>query len=160
MYLPEIIKTDRCIISLISERDVEWLYSTINETDILQFLPGMKIFAGSEVDTTNFIIAMKIAHESETGCLWKISYKNENCGYICLIDLEDNPSCSYVLNKKFRKKGIMYECLSHLFMYFEPFETKIQIDVNINNITSLRLSHKLALKFKHLQVSYSSSSNE
>lgn len=143
-----VITTTRCQITIATANDACWLHVLLNDRDVYKYIEGVRPFAKTIENTTQFIDDMLYAYNNGSGFLWKLLYKNNPIGFICIIDYEDTPSLSYGVVKAYRNKGFMSEALMRVLCYQTQRSNKtFQFSISKENVPSLNLYNEIARSF-------------
>lgn len=143
-----VITTERCQITIATANDTCWLHALLNDRDVYKYIEGGRPFAKTIESTTQFIDDMLYAYNNERGFLWKLLYKDNPIGFICIIDFDDTPSLSYGVVKAYRNKGFMSEALMRVLCYQAQLSNKtFQFSISKENEPSLNLYNEISRSF-------------
>lgn len=145
MIQQESFITPNCKVVPMETSDALWLYTLFQDNLVKQYLPGTLMFSDNQEHTATFIANMIADNCEQRGFLWKIIHAGNPCGFICVIDIVDKPSCSYAIQSEYRNKGIMTECLDTILDCFnERGYGRLHFDIQSDNSYSILLcSHLL-----------------
>lgn len=146
-----VLHTPRCMITIMTEKDAEWLNSLLNDEDVYHYIEGIRLFAKSVENTTEYIKCMLDAYDHGRGFLWKIMRHENPIGLVNVMDYDENPSLCYALNKSYRGRELMYEALVSILSFLSGIENKVyRCDIDNNNVPSILICNKLKDSFNIL----------
>lgn len=152
---PPVLHTPRCMITIMARDDAEWLNTLLNDEAVNTYIEGIRPFAKSVMNTSEFIDGMLDINNNGKGFLWKVMQREKPVGFICTIDFDDNPSLCYALEKPYRKKGLMSEALKAVLIHQSLImDKKYYVEINSKNLDSYNLCKKLIRAFDIIIQSY------
>ena len=150
MSIP-VLHTARCMITIMTEKDAGWLNTLLNDKDVFHYIEGIRPFAKTIENTTEYIKCMLDAYDNRRGFLWKIMFHENPIGLVNVMDFDENPSLCYALNKSYRDRGLMYEALVSILSNLSGIEKKVyRCDIDSNNVPSILTCNKLKESFNIL----------
>lgn len=152
MYL----KTDRCELKEIEEKDLHVLYEILHEDEVERFLGEFVSLAPTEESLSELIKSFREMWQNRLAGIWGIYFEDNRfripkrrlIGFIGLMDIPVAPALFYALHKNYRGKGLAQEtvdifCKSAINSGLCEW---IKTEVDIRNHPSVELLKKIGFK--------------
>lgn len=134
-----ILKSRRCILCEITDKDLCVIQEIMNDDEFQKFLPELYELINSKDGFLQFFKSFSIYLQQDEGILWGISLNDNIIGFAAIMDISDNPTLFYAIHPLYRNKGLMTECISTIVSFLAKHKLcdYIQTEVYDRNIASL-----------------------
>ena len=139
-----ILRSQRCILSSIKERELEELHHIMLDDEVKRFLPEFYDIIKSKDDFNSVIKSFCILWKDKKAIIWGIYYKKRLVGFIGLLDIPTHTTIFYSTHKDFRLCGLMTEAITAVIDYIliHKLSPKVQSEVFQHNYASIRVLTK------------------
>ena len=134
-----ILRSRRCILCEITDKDLCVIQEIMNDDEFQKFLPELYELINSKDGFLQFFKSFSIYLQQDEGILWGISLNDNIIGFAAIMDISDNPTLFYAIHPLYRNKGLMTECISTIVSFLAKHKLcdYIQTEVYDRNIASL-----------------------
>lgn len=136
-----ILKSNRCILGQITEKDFPAFLEIINDHLTQLYLSELCSVIHCDEDIRLILKSFDSYFQNDEGVIWGIRLDNVMIGFIALMDLSCNPTIFYAMHPCFRGRGYLKECALIVVSYF--FEIYpclfLQTEVHNRNMQSISL---------------------
>lgn len=115
------------------------LFDLICFEDVRENIDGFRDVV-TIINAEDLIDSFFVAYHKGLGILWGIFQESNFVGFVGLVDLPFEPTLFYAMNKKYRMKGIMKECVNKVTTHVHDCGFPlIKTQVHKGNLASIRV---------------------
>lgn len=139
MKTPPTLLSRNCVLSFIGEEDWEILHEIMKDDGVKQFLPDFYNIIKLKEDFLCVMNSFAVLCDKDESIIWGIYLKGSLIGFIGLLDIPQNTTIFYSVDKKFRCKGLAKESVSAVIDYIKKMNLsdKIYSEVFEDNAASI-----------------------
>ncbi len=148
-----VLKTKRCNLDSIVTSDLNEVLLLLRDDDVIMNIEASSFYNSNIDSIIEFIDIFHNAFANNRAILWGVKLKElpkQLIGMIATYDIQQNGKANvfYALNKQYRRRGIMTECLREVSKYcFNTLKLKqIILKINRDNTQSLLLATRCNYK--------------
>lgn len=119
MKTPPTLISRNCVLSFIGEEDWKILHEIMKNDGVKQFLPNFYDIIKLKEDFLSVMSSFAVLCDKDESIIWGIYLNGNLVGFIGLLDIPQNTTIFYSVDKKFRCKGLAKESVSAVIDYIK-----------------------------------------
>lgn len=139
MKTPPTLISRNCVLSFIGEEDWKILHEIMKNDGVKQFLPDFYDIIKLKEDFLSVMSSFAVLCDKDESIIWGIYLNGNLVGFIGLLDIPQNTTIFYSVDKKFRCKGLAKESVSAVIDYIKKknLSNNIYSEVFEDNVASI-----------------------
>lgn len=139
MKTPPTLLSRNCVLSFIKEDDWEALHEIMKDEGVKHFLPYFYDIINLKEDFRSVMNSFAVLCDRDESIIWGIYLKGSLIGFIGLLDIPQNTTIFYSVDKNSRCKGVAKESVSAVIDYIKKtnLSDNIYSEVFEDNVASI-----------------------
>lgn len=136
-----VLKSTRCILNRITEKDIPVMRQIFNDRLTRKYLSELWTLVKTDEGIKQMLSSFYTLMAQDEGMIWGVRFNGNLIGFVAFMDLSFNPTIIYAMHPAYRFKGYMKECVALSVQYIldSGMCSYMQTEVHNDNTASVRL---------------------